>query len=105
MHRAKRLSVDFELSKLSQVGLYVSGLRIFVVQYPKSDPDSRSHHSSINEVICHGIPDQRKLQEGDIINIGTSPRTRGDLTSSSSLQDVTLYYDGEAIRVHFRAQI
>lgn len=26
--------------------------------------------SSVNEVICHGIPDQRKLQEGDIINIG-----------------------------------
>jgi len=33
--------------------------------------------TSINEVICHGIPDQRKLQEGDIINI-----------------DVSLYYDG-----------
>jgi len=33
--------------------------------------------TSINEVICHGIPDQRKLQEGDIINI-----------------DVTLYHDG-----------
>ncbi|GJE95107.1 methionine aminopeptidase [Phanerochaete sordida] len=32
---------------------------------------------SVNEVICHGIPDQRKLQEGDIVNI-----------------DVTLYYDG-----------
>ncbi|KAH9981319.1 methionine aminopeptidase [Lactifluus volemus] len=26
--------------------------------------------TSINEVICHGIPDQRKLKEGDIINIG-----------------------------------
>ncbi|KAJ7582743.1 peptidase M24, structural domain-containing protein [Mycena floridula] len=26
--------------------------------------------TSVNEVICHGIPDQRKLQEGDIINIG-----------------------------------
>ncbi|KAI0798064.1 methionine aminopeptidase [Abortiporus biennis] len=33
--------------------------------------------TSINEAICHGIPDQRKLQEGDIINV-----------------DVTLYYDG-----------
>jgi len=33
--------------------------------------------TSVNEVICHGIPDQRKLQEGDIINI-----------------DVSLYYDG-----------
>ncbi|KAH9951332.1 methionine aminopeptidase [Amylocystis lapponica] len=33
--------------------------------------------TSVNEVICHGIPDQRKLQEGDIINI-----------------DVTVFYDG-----------
>ncbi|KAI0049522.1 methionine aminopeptidase [Auriscalpium vulgare] len=33
--------------------------------------------TSINEVICHGIPDQRKLRDGDIINI-----------------DVTLYHDG-----------
>lgn len=30
-------------------------------------------YRSINESICHGIPDQRKLQEGDIINIGMSP--------------------------------
>ncbi|KAF9434111.1 Methionine aminopeptidase 1 [Entomortierella beljakovae] len=33
--------------------------------------------TSVNEVICHGIPDQRKLQDGDIINI-----------------DVSLYKDG-----------
>ncbi|PPR04919.1 hypothetical protein CVT24_007163 [Panaeolus cyanescens] len=33
--------------------------------------------TSINEVICHGIPDKRKLKEGDIINI-----------------DVSIYYDG-----------
>ncbi|KAF9069666.1 peptidase M24, structural domain-containing protein [Rhodocollybia butyracea] len=33
--------------------------------------------TSVNEVICHGIPDQRKLQEGDIVNI-----------------DVSLFYDG-----------
>jgi len=33
--------------------------------------------TSVNEVICHGIPDQRRLKDGDIINI-----------------DVTLYYDG-----------
>ncbi|KAH9946189.1 methionine aminopeptidase [Epithele typhae] len=28
--------------------------------------------TSINEVICHGIPDKRKLQEGDIVNIDVS---------------------------------
>ncbi|KAF8428182.1 methionine aminopeptidase [Tirmania nivea] len=33
--------------------------------------------TSVNEVICHGIPDQRPLQDGDIINI-----------------DVTLYHNG-----------
>ncbi|TFY81016.1 hypothetical protein EWM64_g2995 [Hericium alpestre] len=33
--------------------------------------------TSVNEAICHGIPDQLKLVEGDIINI-----------------DVTLFYDG-----------
>ncbi|KAL5529160.1 hypothetical protein ACEPAG_5134 [Sanghuangporus baumii] len=33
--------------------------------------------TSVNEVICHGIPDRRPLLDGDIINI-----------------DVSLYYDG-----------
>ncbi|KAI1267710.1 peptidase M24, structural domain-containing protein [Xylariaceae sp. FL1019] len=35
-------------------------------QFPKS------FCSSINEVICHGIPDQRKLEDGDIINLDVS---------------------------------
>jgi methionyl aminopeptidase len=33
--------------------------------------------TSVNEVICHGIPDDRALQEGDIINL-----------------DITVYLDG-----------
>jgi methionyl aminopeptidase len=28
--------------------------------------------TSVNEVICHGIPDQRPLQDGDIINLDVS---------------------------------
>lgn len=28
--------------------------------------------TSVNEVICHGIPDQRKLKEGDIVNVDVS---------------------------------
>lgn len=32
---------------------------------------------SVNEVICHGIPDSRPLQDGDILNI-----------------DISLYHDG-----------
>ena len=26
--------------------------------------------TSVNEIICHGIPDQRPLEDGDIINLG-----------------------------------
>jgi methionyl aminopeptidase len=33
--------------------------------------------TSVNEVICHGIPDDRKLEEGDVINL-----------------DITVYLDG-----------
>jgi methionyl aminopeptidase len=33
--------------------------------------------TSVNEVICHGIPDSRPLQDGDILNI-----------------DITVYYNG-----------
>lgn len=33
--------------------------------------------TSVNEVICHGIPDRRKLEDGDILNI-----------------DVTLFHNG-----------
>ncbi|KAJ1727475.1 Methionine aminopeptidase 1 [Coemansia sp. BCRC 34490] len=33
--------------------------------------------TSVNEVVCHGIPDQRKLEDGDIINL-----------------DISLYKDG-----------
>ena len=33
--------------------------------------------SSVNEVVCHGIPDSRRIQDGDIVNI-----------------DITAYLDG-----------
>ena len=50
---------------------------------------------SVNECICHGIPDQRKLQEGDIINIGTSVAISTVLYMPDSDEtDVSLYYDG-----------
>lgn len=31
-----------------------------------------SRRRSVNEVICHGIPDARPLEEGDIINLDIS---------------------------------
>ena len=32
----------------------------------------RSCCTSVNEIICHGIPDTRALVEGDIINVDVS---------------------------------
>lgn len=35
-------------------------------------PFSKTICTSLNEVICHGIPDKRPLQDGDILNIDVS---------------------------------
>ena len=53
-------------------GGYPSPLR-----YGGSNPYPKSVCTSVNEVICHGIPDDRPLVEGDIVNL-----------------DVTIYLDG-----------
>ncbi|MBX7066959.1 MAG: methionyl aminopeptidase [Parachlamydiales bacterium] len=37
-----------------------------------SPPYPKTICTSLNEVICHGIPDKRPLQEGDIVNIDAS---------------------------------
>lgn len=37
-----------------------------------SPPYPKAICTSINEVICHGIPDKRPLQDGDIVNIDVS---------------------------------
>lgn len=58
--------------------------------------------TSVNEIICHGIPDQRPLQDGDIINLGEYSLGHGwragkRLTESSIEHfqlDVTLYHRG-----------
>ena len=38
--------------------------------------------TSVNEVICHGIPDSRALEDGDIVNL-----------------DITIFLDGRARRL------
>ena len=50
----------------------ILSLTVFV-----SPPPFRDLSTSINECICHGIPDSRPLQDGDIVNI-----------------DVTVFLDG-----------
>ena len=34
-------------------------------------------YRSINEIICHGIPDNRPLEEGDIVNLDISVYYKG----------------------------
>jgi len=41
--------------------------------------------TSLNEVICHGIPDKRKLQEGDILNIDVSAIVDGYFGDASRM--------------------
>jgi len=36
---------------------------------PRESPFPKSICTSVNEVICHGIPDSRPLQPGDIVNV------------------------------------
>lgn len=67
---------------------------------------SRRASRSVNEVICHGIPDKRKLKEGDIINIGApsifctfaNKKYSLYIVSLSHVRvDVSVYYDGAEI--------
>lgn len=63
-------------------GAYPSPLNYY--GFPKSCP------ISVNEVICHGIPDKRKLEDGDIVNIDISVYKDG---FHSDLNET--YYCGE----------
>jgi methionyl aminopeptidase len=63
-----------------EIDVYVHELCIARGAYPS--PLNYQHFpksvcTSVNEVICHGIPDSRELQDGDIVNL-----------------DVTCYLDG-----------
>ena len=44
--------------------------------------------TSLNDVICHGIPDDRPLVEGDILNIDTSPIVDGYIGDHSRMYQI-----------------
>ena len=53
--------------------------------------------TSVNEVICHGIPDQRELQNGDIVNVDVTAYLKGyhgDLNETFTVgeRERALYY-------------
>ena len=81
IRKACRLTKDIldELSEKVTVGISTEELDHFVHQKTinmGAIPASLNYHGfprscciSINEVICHGIPSERRLIEGDIVNI------------------------------------
>src|SRR5260221_11625770 len=57
----------------------------------------RSICTSINHVVCHGIPGDRRLMEGDILNIDVTPILDGWPGDSSPM-----YFAGQRIPVKAR---
>ena len=49
--------------------------------------------TSVNECICHGIPDDRKLQNGDIINIDVTVYLNVSFIGISICTDLNLKFD------------
>lgn len=68
-----------ELSQLVKPGVTTQSLDDFVYEFGKKNSAvpatlnyrgyTKSSCTSINHVVCHGIPDEKKLKEGDIVNI------------------------------------
>jgi len=60
-----------ELDRVGHEFLVGNGAYPSTLTYPGSGspPYPKSLCSSVNEVICHGIPDARPLDDGDIVNI------------------------------------
>ena len=61
-----------ELDRIGHEFLCDHGAYPSTLQYPGSgghDPYPKSLCTSLNECICHGIPDSTVVQDGDIVNI------------------------------------
>lgn len=69
----------------------------YTVEHGAYPSPLRYHHfpksvcTSVNEVICHGIPDMRELQSGDIVNVDVScllDGAHGDLNETFLVGEV-----------------
>ncbi|WP_165795328.1 type I methionyl aminopeptidase [Deinococcus koreensis] len=59
-----------ELDRLAEEHIRKAGATPAYLGYgPKSSPFPGTICASVNDVICHGIPDGRELKEGDIIGV------------------------------------
>ncbi|KAF1868254.1 hypothetical protein Lal_00018774 [Lupinus albus] len=77
-----RISITSKLPFLFQILLHVGTFLLYIFNVSSNfsafiTVNSDLSNRSVNEVICHGIPDARKLEDGDIVNV-----------------DVTVYYKG-----------
>ncbi|BFZ54127.1 Methionine aminopeptidase 1 [Savitreella phatthalungensis] len=55
--------------------------------------------TSVNEIICHGIPDARKLAEGDIVNLDVTLYHNGFHGDLNETYYVGQKIDGDSVRV------
>ena len=78
-------------------GLCLQIVHDFTIEHGAYPSPLRYHHfprsvcTSVNEVICHGIPDMRELQSGDIVNVDVScllDGAHGDLNETFVVGDV-----------------
>ncbi len=81
MRPACRLAAETleEAAKILRIGMTTDDINAFVHEYTVKRGATpaplnyrgfpKSVCTSINEVVCHGIPGKRKLKEGDIINV------------------------------------
>lgn len=98
MRRACKLAASMlsHVGKLVEPGISTEDIDIAVVKFAKEHGAKngplgyhgfpKSVCTSINEVVCHGIPSkQRILKEGDIINIDVSPVLDGFFGDTSKM--------------------
>lgn len=84
-HIAPGVTTD-ELDRIGHEYLIDHGAYPSTLGYPgggRGPAFPKSLCTSVNEVICHGIPDSTQLQDGDIVNI-----------------DITAYLDVDGLAVH-----
>jgi methionyl aminopeptidase len=80
MRRAGRLAAETldELVPLVQPGVTTAALDDFVREFTLGYRGyAHSCCISINHVVCHGIPSEKTLKEGDIVNIDVTPLLDG----------------------------
>ncbi len=86
-HVRPGISTD-ELDRIGHEAMVAAGAYPSTLNY-RGYPKSLC--SSVNEVICHGIPDSRRLQDGDIVNIDVTAfieGVHGDTSATFLVGDV-----------------